>query len=198
MTSGLILVWDLDQTLVGWYSDDAWSADDMKFRLNTRACAVLKEAYLAKKAGVLWTIMMLTNNSHPHEAVDAIEKESEAKFDYIIARNDPLRNKTNAAIKDIETISRVVGYDEDPNKVWIIDDMPHKMVAEGAHWIQIAKQENNPFGSGFSEDPDQTDYSPLQNVINTYLRRRSGKRNTKKRNQKKHQSKNKNKNKNRA
>jgi hypothetical protein len=52
--------------------------------------------------------------------------------------------------------------------------MRHKMVSEGAHWIHVAKQENNPFGSGFSEDPDMTDYSPLQNVVNAYRRRRGG------------------------
>jgi hypothetical protein len=172
----------LDQTLVGWYSDsknnEAWSPVGMKFRLNTRAVSVLREAYLAKAAGIVSTIMMLTNNSHPEDAVTAIEAASGAKFDYVIARNDPLRNKTTPAVKDISTVSRVLGYDVEPSKVWLIDDMRHKMIDEGAHWIQVAKQENNPFGSGFFQDPDMTDYSPLQNVINAYVRRRIPKDNT--------------------
>jgi hypothetical protein len=181
MASGLVIVWDLDQTLVGWYSDEKnneiWSPEGMKFRLNTRACAVLKEAFLAKKAGIVSTIMMLTNNSHPEEAVATIEEESGGEFDYIIARNDPLRNKTNPAVKDLATINRVVGYDVEPHKVWLIDDMRHKMIDEGAHWIQVVKQENNPFGSGFFQDPDQTDYFPLLNVIDTKIRGGKRKRN---------------------
>jgi hypothetical protein len=198
---GLILVWDLDQTLVGWYSDEknneSWSPTEMKFRLNTRACAVLREAFLAKKAGIVSTIIMLTNNSHPEEAVAVIEEESDGEFDYIIARNDPLRNKTNAGVKDIATVSRILGYDVDPSKVWIIDDMRHKMVSEGAHWIQVVKQENNPFGSGFSENPDMTDYSPLQNLLNAYRRsggRRNNTRYRKRLTKKKRQSKNKKRN----
>ena len=45
------------------------------------------------------------------------------------------------------------------------------MIDEGAHWIQIAKQDNNPFGSGFFQDPDQTDYFPLLNAIDTNSKR---------------------------
>jgi len=178
MASGLVIVWDLDQTLVGWYSDEknneAWSPVGMKFRLNTRACAVLKEAFLAKRAGIVSKIMILSNNTNPEGPVAAIEKEVGSKFDYVIGRNHALRDKTNHTVKDLETVSRVLEYDVDPYKVWLIDDMRHKMVSEGAHWIHVAKQENNPFGSGFSEDPDMTDYSPLQNVVNAYRRRRGG------------------------
>jgi hypothetical protein len=179
---GLILVFDLDQTLIGWYSDtknnEAWSPVGMKFRLNTRALSILKEAFLAKSAGVVNTIMVLSNNTHPEEPVDVIEKKVGYKFDYVIGRNNLLRDTKNTGIKDLATVSRIVGYDVEPYKVWLIDDMPHKMVTEGVHWIHIVKQENNPFGSGFSEDPDMTDYSPLQNAINSYLRRTTPKDNT--------------------
>lgn len=196
---GLVIVWDLDQTLVGWYSDtknnEAWSPVGMKFRLNTRAVSVLKEAFMAKKAGVVNTIMVLSNNTHPDQPVEVIEKEVGSKFDYVVGRNHPLRDTTNTTVKDLETISRVIGYDVEPHKVWLIDDMRHKMVTEGVNWIHVAKQENNPYGSGFSEDPDLTDYSPLQNAINAYVRRKGGKRKTKRRNQKKRRhSKNKKRN----
>ena len=53
--------------------------------------------------------------------------------------------------------------------------MRHKMIDEGAHWIQITKQDNNPFGSGFFQDPDQTDYFPLLYAIDTNVKR-GGKR----------------------
>ena len=186
---GLVIVWDLDQTLVGWYSDtknnEAWSPVGMKFRLNTRAVSVLKEAFMAKKAGVVNTIMVLSNNTHPDQPVEVIEKEVGSKFDYVVGRNHPLRDTTNTTVKDLEIISSVIGYDVEPHKVWLIDDMRHKMVTEGVNWIHVAKQENNPYGSGFSEDPDLTDYSPLQNAINAYVRRKGGKRKTKRRNQKK-------------
>lgn len=179
MDRGLVLVWDLDQTLVGW------SPMEMKFRLNTRAMTILKEAFIAKSSGIVKTIMVLTNNSDPDEAIDAIEEEVGSKFDYIIARNDPLRNKTNSTVKDLATVSRVLGYDVEPDNIWLIDDMRHKMVDEGAHWIQIAKQENNPFGSGFSEDPDMTDYSALQTILTAYRRRGGGRTRLASRKQKK-------------
>jgi hypothetical protein len=193
---GLILVFDLDQTLVGWYSDTTNGAT-MKFRLNTRAMSILKECFLAKRAGVVSTIIVLSNNTNPEEAIAAIEKEIGWKFDAVVGRNHTLRDKTNSTVKDLATISRIVGYDVDPSKVWLIDDMRHKMVTEGVHWIHVIKQENNPFGSGFSEDPDMTDYSPLQNAINVYIRRKGGKRKTKRRNQKKRRH-SKNKKRNRA
>jgi hypothetical protein len=171
---GLILVWDLDQTLIGWSSDQ-------KYTLNSRALSVLKEAFKSKNAGKVSSIIVLTNNSDPHEPLEEIQAEIGFDFDYIVAGNDPLRDKTNAGVKDIATINRVLGYDVDPSKVWLMDDMRHKMIDEGAHWIQIAKQDNNPFGSGFFQDPDQTDYFPLLNAIDTKVKR-GGKRKRKVRN----------------
>jgi hypothetical protein len=166
--NGLILVWDLDQTLIGW-------SNDQKYTLNTKALSVLKEAFKSKKAGKVSSIIVLTNNSDPSEPINEIQAEIGFDFDFIIARNDPLRNKTNAGVKDIATVNRVLGYDVDPRKVWLMDDMRHKMIDEGAHWIQIAKQDNNPFGSGFFQDPDQTDYFPLLNAIDT-KNKKGGKR----------------------
>ena len=166
--NGLVLVWDLDQTLIGW-------SNDQKYTLNTKALSVLKEAFKSKKAGKVSSILVLTNNSDPSEPINEIQAEIGFDFDHIVARNDPLRNKTNASVKDIATVSRVLGYDVDPSKVWLIDDMRHKMIDEGAHWIQITKQDNNPFGSGFFQDPDQTDYFPLLYAIYTNVKR-GGKR----------------------
>jgi hypothetical protein len=166
--NGLVLVWDLDQTLIGW-------SNDQKYTLNTKALSVLKEAFKSKKAGKVSSIIVLTNNSDPSEPINEIQAELGFDFDYIVARNDPLRNKTNAGVKDIATVNRVLGYDVDPRKVWLMDDMRHKMIDEGAHWIQIAKQDNNPFGSGFFQDPDQTDYFPLLNAIDT-KNKKGGKR----------------------
>lgn len=166
--SGLVLVWDLDQTLIGW-------SQDHKYTLNSRAIAVLKEAFKSKRAGVVSSIIVLTNNSDPSEPLEEIQAEVGDTFDYIIDRNHPLRNKTNSTIKDIATVSRVLGYDVDPSKVWLMDDMRHKMIDEGAHWIKIRSQENNHFVSGFFQDPDQTDYFPLLNAIDTNAKR-GGKR----------------------
>ena len=47
--------------------------------------------------------------------------------------------------------------------------------------VQISKQNNNPFGSGFFQDPDQTDYFPLLYAIDTNVKR-GGKRKRKVRN----------------
>jgi len=161
---GLVLVWDLDQTLIGWSSDQ-------KYTLNTKALSVLKEAFKSKNDRKVSSIIVLTNNSDPSLPINEIQAEIGFDFDHIVARNDPLRNKTNTSVKDIATVSRILGYDVDPDKVWLMDDMRHKMIDEGAHWIQIAKQENNPFGSGFFQDPDQTDYFPLLNAIDTNVKR---------------------------
>lgn len=162
---GLVLVWDLDQTLVGWRS-----FNPISFTLNTYAIIILKEAFLAKQLGIVSTIMILSNNSHPEEAVDAIENEVGSKFDFIVARSHPARDQYQPLIKDLATVRRVIGYPVDANKVWLMDDMRHKMVYEGVHWIQIVKQANNPYGSGFHQDPDMTDYSPLQNAITASIK----------------------------
>ena len=167
---GLVLVWDLDQTLIGWSSDQ-------KYTLNSRGLSILKEAFKSKKTGKVSSIIVLTNNSDPSEPINEIQAEVGDDFDYIVARNDPLRDKATPAVKDIATINRVLGYDVDPSKVWLIDDMRHKMIDEGAHWIQIAKQDNNPFGSGFFQDPDQTDYFPLLYAIDTNIKGGRRKRN---------------------
>ena len=58
-----------------------------------------------------------------------------------------------------------LGYTGQPDKVWLMDDMRHKMVDEGVHWIQIITQNNNPYKSGFHQNPDMTDYTRLQNVL---------------------------------
>jgi len=160
----LVLVWDLDQTLIGWSSDQ-------KYTLNSRGLSILKEAFKSKNAGKVSSIIVLTNNSDPSEPLEEIQAEVGDEFDHIVARNDPRRDKATPAVKDIATISRVLGYDVDPSKVWLIDDMRHKMIDEGAHWIQISKQDKNPFGSGFFQDPDQTDYFPLLNAIDTNVKR---------------------------
>ena len=172
--NGLVLVWDLDQTLIGWSSDQ-------KYTLNSRGLSILKEAFKSKNDRKVSSIIVLTNNSDPSEPINEIQAEIGFEFDHIVARNDPLRNKTNTNVKDIATISRVLGYDVDPSKVWLMDDMRHKMIDEGAHWIQISKQNNNPFGSGFFQDPDQTDYFPLLYAIDTKVKR-GGKRKRKVRN----------------
>jgi len=157
---GLVLVWDLDQTLVGWNS-----FNPISFTLNTYAITILKQAFLAKQSGIVSTILILSNNSHPDEAVDAIEQKVGYKFDFIVARNHPDRDKDQPLIKDLETVRRVIGYPVVPDKVWLMDDMRHKMVDEGVHWIQIITQNNNPYKSGFHQNPDMTYYTRLQNVL---------------------------------
>lgn len=157
------MVWDLDQTIVGWN-------DETTFVINDKAIEVLNAAFQqhikVNKHGTVEKIIMLTNNSDPILPVMEIEKRLGYRFDDVIDRNHPIRDDLyGIPPKDIETVNRYLGYDVNPDNVWIIDDVKHVMVGQGAHWLHIQKQANNPFGSGFHSNPDLTDYSPLLNAI---------------------------------
>lgn len=160
---GLVLVWDLDQTLIGW------SADSQTYTINSMAVEILKIAYQYhidfSFIGAVSKIIVLTNNSDPWMPVKEIESMVGHPFDYVIERGNPIRDKSNPFVKDINTVRRIVGYDVHPNNVWIMDDIKHKMVDEGANWIKIEKQNDNPFNSGFFKNPDETDFVPLMNAI---------------------------------
>jgi hypothetical protein len=161
--NGLILVWDLDQTLIGW------SADNKTYTINSMAVEILSIAFQYhidfSSIGAIRKIIVLTNNSEPWIPVKEIETLVGHKFDYVIERGNTFRDTTNPLLKDMDTIRRIVGYNVHPNDVWIMDDIKHKMVDEGAHWIKIKQQIDNPFDSGFFKNPDETDYVPLMNAI---------------------------------
>lgn len=166
---GLVLVWDLDQTIIGW------SADTKTYVLNSLAIEVLRLAFQYHNDyslnGTINRIVLLTNNSDPDVPVEEIEQNVGFKFDFVINRTNPLRDTTNPLVKDIATVRRIVGYDVDPKDVWIMDDMKHILVDEGAHWIHIKTQADNPSGSGFFKDPDETNYTTLLTAIKYYKQR---------------------------
>ena len=161
--NGLILVWDLDQTLIGW------SADNKTYTINSLAVEILSIAFQYhidfSSIGAIRKIIVLTNNSEPWIPVKEIESMVGHKFDYVIERGNTFRDTTNPLLKDMDTVRRIVGYNVHPNDVWIMDDIKHKMVDEGANWIKIKPQSDNPFESGFFKNPDETDYVPLMNAI---------------------------------
>jgi hypothetical protein len=164
---GLVLVWDLDQTLIGW------SADNRTYTFNSKAIEILKFAFKRHKdfsnKNVIKSIIILTNNSHPDIPVGEIEQKTGYSFDYVIERHHGDRDKTNPLLKDMDTVRRIVDYDVDPEDVWIMDDIKHQMVDEGANWIPIKTQLDNPHHTGFFRDNDETCYDKLLLAIDNYV-----------------------------
>lgn len=120
MASGLILVWDLDNTLVSGYENFMEGVKGFPV-LNPSALPVLKRAYDARKTGKVDSIFLLTNNSN-QKYIDAsiylIEKAikvpEETLFDDIMTCNDIRR--IEHLVHNLGTKKLKVSYKYNPSK----------------------------------------------------------------------------------
>lgn len=185
--AGLVLVWDMDNTLSGEYSD--------RITLNPNAIRILQKALDAKRTGTVSAIFLLTNNSDIHY-IEKVRIEllkrlglaenipSPAPFDYIMPRqhtNRPQSMDPPKRLEDVEFMMREARKKTGnlANRTYFFDDIPTHVLRNEIpqdHYIQITP----PFIAGLA---DHTDYSPIERSLSPYS---GGRRmNKKKRTQKK-------------
>ena len=199
--SGLVLVWDMDNTLVGNYYDVLDKSSYNILYFNNNAVDVLEQALIARDQRKVDAIFMLTNNADKNfiEYVhNRLKKRLKVPFvfDYIMDRTHearPLSDNPPKRLEDVEYMMRAVDLSSYnlSNRVFFFDDIPdHEIFNEipPSHYIQIF-----PRYQPFIED--RTNYRALFDAISSRggARRRQLKQ-TRKTRQKKYRNKNSKKN----
>uniref|UniRef100_A0A6C0BJK8 FCP1 homology domain-containing protein n=1 Tax=viral metagenome TaxID=1070528 RepID=A0A6C0BJK8_9ZZZZ len=167
--AGLILVWDMDNTLSGEYSNN--------ITLNPNALHILQKAYNAKRSGTVSAIFLLTNNSDLQyiekvriellKRLGLPEGPSPAPFNYIMPRqhtNRPQSFDPPKRLQDVEFMMRQVkkGVGNLAERVFFFDDIPTHVLRKeipADNYIQI----NPPFTAG---GPDHTEYTTIERYLN--------------------------------
>jgi hypothetical protein len=176
LQDGLVLVWDMDSTLVGNYVDPE-GPEPIKF--NDRAVAILNLAVEARKRGKVAAIFLLTNNSDDRfiQAVKFLlsQKVSSPKvFDYTMQRYHqarPLSADPPKRLKDVEFMMKQIKKSTDnlSQRVFFFDDRPDHLIRneipEG-HYIQITP----PYEPNVQ---DQTNFKPINAAIKAFGGRRT-------------------------
>ena len=164
---GLILVWDMDDTLS--HSNCVY---------NSNAIGLLEDAVAARRSGLVDAIILLTDNSdqkYVKTITDVIDVLVGTRvFDRIVDRNDELRLPTG--LKDIQTVRKIVdsiGVSNEnlEQRIIFFDDLEtHPLSKELVNpsqfihvkWAPIEKAERNMWDSNMK---DKTDYSFAENLI---------------------------------
>ena len=188
--SGLVLVWDMDNTLVGNYYDVLDRSLHEVLHFNRNAVAVLDQAIKAKARGTVEAIFMLTNNSdkdfieYVHERLK-IKLDVPFVFDYIMDRTHEARpppaDDPPKRLEDVEFMMKALGKSTYnlANRVFFFDDIPdHEILTEipPAHYIHIFPR----FEALSFQAEDQTDYKPLLDAISARGGRRPRQKRTRK------------------
>lgn len=182
--TGFVIVWDLDNTLVGEYSDQR-RFDSEEILLNPRAVELLRRCVEARDKGIVSAIFLLTNNADDF-FIKVVELTLSMRlkknyhyniFDYIMSRNHPFRSAPAEdppkSLREIEYMmtEENLATENLANRVFFIDDNPSHVIRAQIpteHYIQITP----PFVRGVD---DATNYSVLETALEI---RRGGKRKT--------------------
>lgn len=198
-SEGIVIVVDLDNTLVGDYFDIMNNSSENRTPiLNQKLVDILRKAKEARRKGRVSAIFLLTNNSDTNfiQFVNLLLAEKgvngyyEPIFDYIMSRNHKERqknfNKTGVLnmnppkrLEDVAFMMREIG--EFPvnleKRVYFIDDMPNHQIrnelASPEQYIVITP----PF---IGKEQDKTDYTPLLKRLDFYKGGGDRKRKTRK------------------
>ncbi len=172
--NGWILVFDLDNTIVGDYSDQR-SIDAEEPSLNPSVVEILRKATEARERAIVSGIFLLTNNADYFFA-KVIELTLAMKFkkhrykvvfDYIMARNHPFRSPPDddppKSLREVEYMAKESGISTEnlANRVIFIDDRATHEIAKEIpkeHYIVITP----PFVRG---GDDRTDFHFLEALL---------------------------------
>jgi hypothetical protein len=170
---GWVIVWDLDNTIVGEYSDQrSTTADELV--LNPKAVDLLRRIVDARDKDIISANLLLTNNAD-YFFVKVVELTLAMKFkknhyrivfDSIMTRNHPSRAKSDdppKSLKDIEYMLKEQGLPIDnlAQRVIFIDDKATHLIRNeipSGHYIQVTP----PFVRG---GEDRTDYGILEKIL---------------------------------
>jgi hypothetical protein len=183
-TTGWVLVWDLDQTIVGEYSDQR-RLDSEELVLNPKAVELLRLAVEAREKDIVSAIFLLTNNADDF-FIKVVELTLSMKykknyhstvFDYIMSRTHPFRAPPEGdPPKSLREVAYMMREVEAPienlaQRVIFIDDKKNHMIANEIpkeNYIHVSP----PFTKG---SVDTTDYSFLEAALKT---KKGGRRRT--------------------
>lgn len=168
---GLVLVWDMDSTIVGNYFN-VQSNEELIF--NERAVAILKLAVEARKTGKVTAIFLLTNNSD-EEFIKMMRTRLALKlgvprvFDYAMQRYHPARPHSEDPPKRLQDVAFMMSAIKKStanleNRVFFFDDRgDHEIRAEipSSHYIQISP----PYKPNIK---DSTNFKPIANAIRVF------------------------------
>ena len=173
--NGLVLVFDIDQTLSGEYFNPLNNPENKEPILNERLVSLLKEAVAARKpSGTVSAIFILTNNGDPNfitlikkayntavgrpDLPDVFEKTL-SSLDVSRTREieEDLTSRLGKGLKDVKFMMDQVGKSTDnlASRVFFFDDMEHLMRQELTDQRQYIKI-TPPF---YNKEPDLTDIS---------------------------------------
>jgi hypothetical protein len=178
-----VLVWDLDQTLVGNYCDTE-NPEHPDPILNKKAIHTLHLALKAKEQHAVSAILMLTNNSdegfisYIHQAlVDKINEDyHERKDNQITTIFDGIRDATHPMrtgdatgwpakrVEDVRQMLDELGLDTEnlSNRILFFDDIPHHTLANEIpreNYIVIRP----PFKTNLADTPGK--YKPVWRLL---------------------------------
>ena len=199
MADGLVLVWDVDQTLSGQYFDPKLFTNPKinpldYVILNPNALDVLKKALIAKTSGRVSHIGILTNNGDEDfislvKHAISIKIDHPAPFDFTITANRNQNVGPNGQlVKSIATIQEVLPQEKNlSERIYFFDDMPDHVIRgelPADHYIQITP----PF---VFEIKDTTNWKPILDALGTLPPASKGGRRQKRRPAKKSRRRNK-------
>ena len=186
MSNGLVLVWDMDATLVGNYIDPE-GPEPLLF--NERALAILKRATEARKTGKVAAIFLLTNNSDEN-FIRLVKFQLSQRlgvplvFNYAMQRYHPARPLSQdppKRLQDVEYMMREIRKPTDnlAERVFFFDDRADHIIRSeipADQYIQITP----PYGPNIK---DQTNFKSINTAIRAFggsrtRRRRYRKRST--------------------
>jgi hypothetical protein len=145
--NGLVLVFDIDQTLSGEYFNPLNNPENKEPILNERLVSLLKEAVAARKpSGTVTAIFILTNNGDG-PFITLIQKAYDEKvgtpnvFENTLSSRDESRtreieedltSRLGKGLKDVKFMMDQVGKSTDnlASRVFFFDDMEHLMRQE--------------------------------------------------------------------
>lgn len=168
---GLVLVWDMDSTIVGNYFN-VRSNEELIF--NERAVNIMKQAVEARKTGKVAAIFLLTNNSDD-EFIKLMRTRLALKlgvprvFDFAMQRYHPSRPYSEDPPKRLQDVAFMMNAIKKPttnleNRVFFFDDRgDHEIRKEipPTHYIQISP----PYKPNIK---DSTNFKPIANAIRVF------------------------------
>jgi hypothetical protein len=173
---GFVFVFDLDQTVAGDYVEGPYDPPYDSIQLNEFLIEnIITPLHTddARSRGITDAIVLYTNNGN-YEYIKAVEQKISQtyipgfQFDYIMWRNDPLREYKMASapkvLDDVYTIVEEIGIPRAnlQNRVIFFDDQMHYLADEipSSNFIRISP----PFSKETSL-MDQTNYSTVYRII---------------------------------
>lgn len=174
-TNGLVLVFDLDETIAKFTDIGGNSSKINNLRINPTILDILKKATQAKETGVVDAILLLTNNNSGIYITQIEFKigddmpSGDFAFDDMMKRDDSRRYDTsNIAnkVKHIEDVKRMLlnigkSVDNLSERVYFFDDIHDHEIGKYIpydHYIKITPRYD-------PETIDKTDYSAVYRAL---------------------------------